>query len=106
MPMERERNGRLRKVLSLAYTEREGDTTPDLRPEKVMQRIRLGTLPAPRGAYLEDLERFLWRLVPVSLVLLFLLGILFGAVGFSAKGDSEGSLVEDPAELSMLSLGR
>jgi hypothetical protein len=100
-PKGNNRYARLGRILSAAHAARAEIETPPLSPDAIMRRIASQGSPPPSPAFARNLEGFLWRLAPLSIILLLLLGAALGSTDFGWTGNGIRSLVEDPAELSI-----
>jgi hypothetical protein len=77
----------LRKILRRAYEEREKVEVNDHWQEEVMRRIgELGEIEAP-PSYLVLFEQLVWRLVPVTFILIIGLTVLLSSIDFISGYD-------------------
>jgi hypothetical protein len=73
-------------------------------PSNAMKLIR-----KDRGAYLQigffyTFQQFVWKLVPVSCILVMLLGILISQTNFLSDYEMTKIFINDPSDLSFISL--
>ena len=93
---------RLQGPLSLTYGEKPKTEGSDLWSVRVMGHIR--SLPPiyPKGGYLENLQQLVWRLSPVAIALVLILGAAAFQLDFTTDYELATMFAEDPLDLSLL----
>jgi hypothetical protein len=97
----------LRNALRTAYLCREKESVGGDWPFGVMRRVReIGPITAP--VFWPDFERAVWRLAPVSSVLVLAMVILLLSIGTDLSQDYRGMVmaeIEQPSMGELLGLG-
>jgi hypothetical protein len=95
----------LREIFRRAYQEKESLEVGEIDKQAIMDQIRKrGRLPLQSFSFLENFERFVWRLAPgvcFSIFLLMVLGSIFPAFDFLNKNGRYGLLEGGSAELRL-----
>ncbi len=87
-------NPSLKKALRRAYLSREQEVIEDHGQFQVMRRVRaIG--PISVKGFWPDFERVVWRLAPVSCMLILALSILFGRIGTDFSSDYLGTVTAE-----------
>jgi hypothetical protein len=95
---------RIRKVLSVAYREKEKIETGGLSRVRVMGHILSMESQSPEAGYLEMFQQMLWRLAPVTCVLLVVLAVTLAKMDFIDSYELAKSFINDPADFILLTL--
>ncbi len=100
-------NESLRKAFRDAYAAKEREETGDGWQSAVMKRVRrMGPL-TPASNFLPAFEHFVWRLAPVSCLLVIALTLLLMNIDFGGGSDYLGTVtleVEQPTLLELFGL--
>ncbi len=93
---------KLQKPLSHAHGGKAGTEVDDLWSVRVMGHIR--SLPPiyPGPGYLENLQQLVWRLSPVAIALVLMLGAAVFQLDFTSEYELATMFAEDPLDLSLL----
>ena len=103
-PIKKENLIKLRKALVAAHHEKEKAQVDELWPARVMGHIRsLGPL-YPKTSFFEVFQRFLWRLAPVTCILVVLLGAAIIRLDIVSDYELTKVFLEDPVDFSLLAL--
>jgi hypothetical protein len=100
-------NPSFRKALRSAYLSREKEGVQDHWPLKVMRRVReIGPVTSP--GFWHEFEQVVWRLAPVSGILVIALAFLFLNIGSGLSYDYLGivtSELDQPTMVELLGIG-
>jgi hypothetical protein len=102
MKLVKRNHGRLRNLLARAYHERERPDVDELWQMRVMSHIRsLGPVRTGRG-YITLFEQSVWRLAPVTGLLILILVALLLTLDFMPDYEMAKILIDDPVEFTVL----
>ena len=95
---------KLRKALASSYREKEHAEVDGLWQGRVMGHIRsLGPL-TPKTNFFEPFQRLVWRLTPVTCVLILLLGAALVQLDSVSDYELSNMFIEDPTDFSLVAL--
>ena len=93
---------RLKELLAIAYHEKERPDVDDLWQMRVMSHIRsLGPVRSGRG-YITLFEQSVWRLVPVTGLLILILVALLLTLDFMPDYEMARIFIDDPVEFTVV----
>jgi|SaaInl8_200m_RNA_FD_contig_81_603578_length_1946_multi_6_in_0_out_0_3 hypothetical protein len=95
---------RLNEVFKRIYFDKENLVVGEQWHRDVMHRIRNLEPTRPRTEFLMRFEQFVWKLMPVSCLLLMVLGAVVMNVDLFSDGDMTGILLTETDELSLTEL--
>ena len=102
--LKKESELEVRKAFAAAHREKEKTEVGELWQARVMGHIRsLGPL-YPKTRFSELFQRLVWRLVPVTCVLVLLLGLALANLDFVSDYELTKMFIGDPADFSLLAL--
>jgi len=95
-------NTRLKELLMRAYREKERPEVDELWQMRVMSHIRsLGPITS-RGRYFMLLEQSVWRLTPVTCLLILVLAALLIKLDFIPDYEMVKLFIDDPVEFTFV----
>ena len=93
---------RLKELLMRAYHEKEGPEVDELWQMRVMAHIRsLGPI-TPRKRYIMLFEQSVWRLAPVTCLLILVLAALLIKLDFIPDYEMLKLFIDDPVEFAFI----
>jgi hypothetical protein len=95
---------KLRKALATAYHEKEKNEVDELLVTRVMGRIRSREPLYPKTGFFEVFQGFVWRLVPVAIILVLLLSAAIAQLDTVSDYELTKAFLEDPADYTLLAL--
>ena len=102
--INREYLSKIRKILATAYHEKENIETGGLLRTRVMGHVlSLGPL-SPQVCYFELFQQLLWKLAPVTCILVVILGVAIAKMDFIESYELAKSFINDPADFILLTL--
>jgi hypothetical protein len=94
---------KIKKVLAVAYFEKEKLTVDGSWRNKIMANIQ-DLRPYYQIGFIEAFQRISWRLAPVACALIILLGIAVSQTNSISDYELVNMMFEDPADYSVLAL--
>ncbi|MBN1848619.1 MAG: hypothetical protein JW932_08540 [Deltaproteobacteria bacterium] len=101
--MNKENLAKIKKMLTVAYYEKETVEIGESWKSRVMASIQ-DLRPSHQVDFIEVFQRILWRLVPVACGLIILLGIAVSQMNLISDYELVDMMFEDPADYSLLAL--
>jgi hypothetical protein len=95
---------RIMQALRTAYHEKEKSETGDLLRVRVMGHVLSLEPSSPQTAYLELFQQLLWKLTPVTCILVVVLGLVIAKMDFIESYELAKSFINDPADFILLTL--
>ena len=95
---------KLQKAFTVAYRKKEKPEVGALFQTRVMGHIRSLDPLHTKTMFFEVFQRFLWRLVPVTIVLILLLGAAITRIDVVSDYELTKIFLEDPEDFSLLAL--
>ena len=94
---------KIKKILTLAYYEKENLEINESWQSRVMGNIQdLG--PISQFRFIDSFQRAVWRLAPATCVMIFLLGIAITQINVTLDYELVKIFFEDPADFSLFAL--
>lgn len=95
---------RIMQAFRAAYHEKEKSETGDLFRVRVMGHVLSLDPLTPQTAYLELFQQLLWKLAPVTCILVIILGLVIAKMDFIESYELAKSFIDDPADFVLLTL--
>jgi hypothetical protein len=95
---------KLRKAFATTYHEKEKDQVDELLLTSVMGRIRSLDPLYPITGFFEVFQGFVWRLVPIAIILVLVLGAAIIQLDTVSDYELTKAFLEDPADYTLLAL--
>lgn len=92
------------RAFKQVYHEKEDFQVPDKWKSKAMNLIRKDARMQFQAGFLDTFQRFVWRLAPVSCVLLLLLGLIMSQTDILSDYELAKIFINDPSDLSFITL--
>ena len=101
-PVQQKHLAKIKRILAVAYHEKDKNIVEQLEPKKVMARIQdLGSI--RQAGFLESFQQVVWRLAPVACALIFILGLAVFEMDVLPDYELTNILLDDPSSVFLSS---